>query len=205
MDKCKKCGKEFVRASGKRASVFCSRSCANSRTFSDESKKKKSESAKRYFANLTPEKREKILSLLNKKTAPLVKRTQAWLNKLIAADFDSLGWGSKRKLVIHQQDYRCNRCGINDWQGEVLTLEVDHKNGDRTDNSRDNLEALCPNCHSITKTWRGRNRNKRVVHVSDEEILAAFEVSANIRQTLIAVGLSPRGANYDRVKRILGL
>ncbi len=46
MDKCKKCDKEFVRANGKRASVFCSRSCANSRTFSDESKKKKSESAK---------------------------------------------------------------------------------------------------------------------------------------------------------------
>lgn len=204
MDKCKKCDKEFIKGKHKRASSFCSRSCANSRNFSEESRKKKSAAAKRYFAELTPERREKILNdlaLLNKKTASLTKQT--WLNKLISAEFDELGWGSKRKLVIHRQDYKCNRCGINDWQGEKISLEVDHINGIRTDDSRGNLEALCPNCHSITKTWRGRNKSG--VRVTDEEILAAFQNCANIRQTLIYLGLAPRGGNYDRVKRIIGL
>jgi DNA-binding transcriptional ArsR family regulator len=55
---------------------------------------------------------------------------------------------------------RCEQCGISDWRGERLALELHHRNGDGRDNRLANLTLLCPNCHSQTDSWGGRN-NKR--------------------------------------------
>lgn len=41
--------------------------------------------------------------------------------------------------------------------GRAIPLELDHVNGDRTDNRLENLRLLCPNCHALTPTYRGRN------------------------------------------------
>jgi hypothetical protein len=52
---------------------------------------------------------------------------------------------------------KCSKCGIgNEWQGEHLSLQLDHKNGDSSDNRIGNLRLLCPNCHSQTSTFSGR-------------------------------------------------
>lgn len=52
----------------------------------------------------------------------------------------------------------CAKCGIgNQWHGAPLVLHLDHISGDSLDNRLENLRILCPNCHSQTPTWAGRN------------------------------------------------
>ena len=56
-------------------------------------------------------------------------------------------------------EYKCQTCGCDGhWQNGIISLEIDHINGDNTDNQVTNLRYLCPNCHALTETYRGRNK-----------------------------------------------
>lgn len=54
----------------------------------------------------------------------------------------------------------CESCGVQSWQGAPLSLHLHHVNGDGRDNRLENIELLCPNCHSQTDTFAGRNRGR---------------------------------------------
>jgi 5-methylcytosine-specific restriction endonuclease McrA len=66
-----------------------------------------------------------------------------------------------RLIKVGLKENRCERCGISSWRGKPLNAHLHHKDGDGTDNRIDNLEFLCPNCHSQTDTYGGRNGHRR--------------------------------------------
>jgi len=64
----------------------------------------------------------------------------------------------KRRLIREGlKPARCEICGISKWLGEPLSLALHHINGDGRDNRLENLQLLCPNCHSQTDNFAGRN------------------------------------------------
>lgn len=77
----------------------------------------------------------------------------------------------KEKLLrAGKLQHRCmgNDCGLTEWRGKPLVLELDHVDGNKKNNSLDNLKLLCPNCHSQTDTWRNRKRRGGVMAATQD-------------------------------------
>lgn len=68
----------------------------------------------------------------------------------------------KKRLVNEGLlEYVCAECGnTGEWNGKSLVLQLEHKNGKHNDHRLCNLVFLCPNCHSQTDTYAGKNANK---------------------------------------------
>jgi hypothetical protein len=67
----------------------------------------------------------------------------------------------RRLLKSGLKDERCEECGLTEWRGQPLRIALHHVNGDGYDNRLENLAFLCPNCHSQTPTFSGRNGHLR--------------------------------------------
>jgi hypothetical protein len=62
-----------------------------------------------------------------------------------------------REGLLEAKYYRQD-CGLTDWHGKPISLQLDHINGDNLDHRIENLRLLCPNCHSQTETFAGKNK-----------------------------------------------
>jgi 5-methylcytosine-specific restriction endonuclease McrA len=72
--------------------------------------------------------------------------------------------GVKRKLLQSGiKENRCEICGITHWNDKPIICELDHIDGNRNNHILSNLRMVCPNCHSQTETYRGKNKNGRVL------------------------------------------
>lgn len=58
-----------------------------------------------------------------------------------------------RLLANGLKENKCEKCGITEWCGEPITIQLHHINGNRKDNRLENLQMLCPNCHSQTDNF----------------------------------------------------
>ena len=63
----------------------------------------------------------------------------------------------QKRLRRLGREYKCAECGISEWRGIKIVLDLDHRNGNNTDNRLENLRFLCPNCHRITNNWGVKN------------------------------------------------
>jgi len=78
------------------------------------------------------------------------------LESRLVKGINTNNWVKARLLKEGYLKNECLWCGIGpEWNGEPLTLQLDHIDGDNTNNLQENLRILCPNCHSQTDTWSG--------------------------------------------------
>lgn len=64
-----------------------------------------------------------------------------------------------RKIIKYNlKEYVCECCGLSEWLNKKISLHLDHIDGDNTNNLLSNLRWLCPNCHSQTETYCGKNK-----------------------------------------------
>jgi len=81
----------------------------------------------------------------------------------LLVEFSTYNRGHLKKRLINEGilEYKCVKCGNEgEWMGEKITLQLDHINGVNDDNRLNNLRILCPNCHSQTSTFAGKNNIK---------------------------------------------
>lgn len=82
------------------------------------------------------------------------------LNGILVENSNYRNISSLKKRLISSKllDYKCSICGNEGvWNNKQLTLQLDHINGINNDNRLENLRFLCPNCHSQTDTFSGKN------------------------------------------------
>jgi hypothetical protein len=92
------------------------------------------------------------------------------LEEILVADssFNSK-WLKIRLISEGIFEDKCSMCGIgNSWNGKPLVLQLDHINGDHSDNRLENLRIVCPNCHTQTNTFSGKQK-KLLINVSHVE------------------------------------
>lgn len=107
------------------------------------------------------------------------------------------------EAIVTLRGHQCECCKLTTWLNEPITLELHHKDGDKLNNDLENLQLLCPNCHSLTENWRGRNNGNGKAKVTDEEFVNALKTSPNIRQALLKLGLTAKGGNYTRARELI--
>lgn len=96
-------------------------------------------------------------------------------------------WCSVKRRFKETTEYKCVECGITDtWNGKPITLQVDHIDGNNSNNDFGNLRYLCPNCHTQTHTWGGKLRSdihkKRcgcgvIIHNKTNKCMACYSLS----------------------------
>jgi len=65
----------------------------------------------------------------------------------------------KQRLInVGLKSNKCEECGVAEWNGKQLNIQLDHINGNSHDHRLENLRMLCPNCHSQTETYSGKNK-----------------------------------------------
>lgn len=141
---------------------FCNRKCSNG--FSTKAKRKEiNEKVSGRMSGKKPSSKDYDNLLVSR-----ARITEEYYEKLLKLDFKDVPRNAIRIVVLLEQDFSCHHCTLKEWYGEPIVLELDHEDGNKNNNSRENLRALCPNCHSLTPTWRGKKgriKSKRQLQV----------------------------------------
>ena len=105
--------------------------------------------------------------------------------------------------IISLRGRKCECCGLTEWLNKPINLEIHHIDGNHNNNELENIQLLCPNCHSYTNNYRGKNANTGKIKVSEEDFVQALQNSNSIAQTLKKLGLSLGSGNYKRANELI--
>ena len=164
--RCLHCGKPFPYS--KRHNKFCNQSCAASYNNKGknrwEGKGKSKETNCLYCGKPLGRKQFKYCSSKCQRDYEYQEYIKRWKLGLETGMSGEYGLRKRiRRYMLEKAGYKCEKCG---WAGINLRthqspLEVHHIDGDYRNNTEENLQVLCPNCHSLTENYKFLNKNGR--------------------------------------------
>ena len=102
-----------------------------------------------------------------------------------------IGSSLLKKKILKEglKEQKCENCGLTEWMGKPIKLELHHINGDNTDNRIENLQILCPNCHSYTDNYGGKNQK---INIKEKNKITKTRrlVDLDLLQNLLNEGIS---------------
>lgn len=108
---------------------------------------------------------------------------------------------AKEYIIRHNLiPYECDCCGNNgEWNNQPLVLQLDHKNGKNNDHRIENLRFLCPNCHSQTENFSGKNSKNEI---TIEEVKTAIDDLGlmSAKEICLYLHRSDNGGNINKIK-----
>ena len=107
-----------------------------------------------------------------------------------------------KEKLFSERGNKCEECGITSWNGKEIILQLHHIDGNSNNNKRENLQLLCPNCHSQTENFCNKN-TKGSKRITDEEFLEALENSTSICAACRLLGITPNQNNYARARKLM--
>lgn len=186
--KCLMCQNQATSSYGQHVSgKFCSIKCA--RSFSSKQKRRQinkivSEKLKgRHFIKKKPKKRTcKWVWSQDKKQSFKAIIKAARLKIQSQKSWDKRSWWQKKRRILKQQNEKCNICKLNEWMGKPLSIHIHHKDGYKINNKKQNLQGLCPNCHSQTQGFG---------HTAKKYIRQKGKIIGPMVQRITTPGLQP--------------
>lgn len=119
-------------------------------------------------------------------------------------DFGVVNKRTIREILLKERPYKCEKCGLTDWLGEPIGLQVHHIDGNSNHNTRNNLMLLCPNCHSQTDNWCHKNVNRHT-NIDDNIFLEALKNNDSICAACRELGITPNQNAYIRARKLLNI
>lgn len=145
MKTCPKCN-----ATHQKPGTFCSRKCANSREKSGPPRIPR-QCKKCGETFIAPD--NSRASKMCDKHREAVGRRRTW---------EQVSLGTKKARLIRERGHRCEVCKLSHWLGKLLILELHHINATYRDDSKENLQLLCPNCHSLTPNFGWKRMHNKI-------------------------------------------
>ena len=122
----------------------------------------------------------------------------------------------KQRLVKEGlKEYKCEKCGITSWMGNDISLQIHHINGVHNDNRIENIQFLCPNCHSQTENYSGKNSNrenntivtnkKRSLNIDDWRKIKEDMWNKNHPSKEILINVFKSVRNFSKIGKMYGV
>ena len=150
---CTECGSELPYE--QRDCKFCSRSCAASFNNKERNRPKR-DAICLHCGTVFPANRKSYGKFCSLKCQGQYKWENETKSRIMEGQVSNRS--TLKKFLIERDGHQCSCCGNTEWIGKPISIEVDHIDGNPANDMPKNLRLLCPNCHSMTETYKGKNK-----------------------------------------------